>query len=121
MKRIVLVLATCVILATPVRADELLWAKALYVGLALADWSQTRYFQARQGERKDQFGPETNVLLPGDSPQAINLAIGAAIVGTLLLVEWLPAPWNERLLFVAIGIEFDVVRHNSAIGIRAMW
>src|SRR3990167_11407854 len=110
MRLIVLALGAWLVVAAPARASEMAWAKALYVGLALADWSQTRYFQARQGERKDQFGPETNVLLPGDSPQAINLAIGAAIVGTLLLVEWLPSPWSEQLLFIAIDIEIDAVQ-----------
>ena len=113
MKRILLVLAACVILATPVRADELLWAKALYVGLESIDWSQTRWHQAH-GKR------ESNPFVPAD-PAGINWYFASAIVTNLLLVEWLPAPWGERYLFAVLGGSFSFVRHNYGLGIQATW
>ena len=114
MRLIGLALGLWLAVATPVRASELAWAKALYVGLALADWSQTRWLHTHGI-------PETNPLILGTSPEAINLSVGSAILAVLATVEWFPAPWNERLLFVAIGVEFDAVRHNNAIGVRVVW
>ena len=90
------------------------WAKGLFIALALVDWSQTRDIHATERG-------ETNTLIRPFTEEGINVSVGLAVASTMLAVELLPSPWNERLLFTAIGVELNSIRHNASFGVRVVW
>lgn len=106
------VLAPC-----PVRTeDRWRWttgdtvAEGLVLGLIAADWYQTRTFRAA-GYR------EANpVLGPYPSRARVNVMIGSAMLGHVVVARLLPKPYRGYWQFAVGGAEFATVSWNWDAG-----
>ena len=121
MKRFLIVLAGCLVLASPAWADdERAWTKEdtlrqlTYTTLHVLDWGTTLDI----AEKPDRYHENNPILGKHPSRGDVN-----AYMATTLILNWavayaMPHPYREMWQYAGIAVEAYCVGNNFHIGLR---
>jgi len=82
-----------------------------FVALTTVDCMQTSWFRARG------FVEENPLLGPTPSQRDIDIGIGAAVLGHLMVAAALPKPYRSAWQGMGIGVEISAVTWNKSLGV----